>query len=214
MELFQGILSLVVHLDVHLADAIKTYGQSVHLILFLIIFCETGLVLTPFLPGDSLLFLIGTFVARGDFEFISISCLLIVAAILGDLVNYLIGTYFGKKVFDTRRTERRFFKRKYLEKTQLFFERYGAKTIVIARFIPIVRTYAPFVAGAASYPYKQFLFFNVLGALIWILSLITTGFLLGEVELVRNNLTAVIFVIIFLSISPALVEVIRARLKN
>jgi membrane-associated protein len=204
--------SIIANLDSHLAEAIATYGATTYLLLFLIIFCETGLVLTPFLPGDSLLFLIGTFVAKGDFDFILITSLLIIAAILGDAVNYYIGSLFGRRIFTSGKV--RFLKLEYLERTEKFFEKYGAKTIIIARFIPIVRTYAPFVAGVARYSYPQFLLFNVVGACIWVFSLVGVGFFLGELPFIQNNLTAVIFLIILLSITPALIEWLKVYFRK
>ena len=209
MGFISDIFSIIANLDSHLAEAIATYGATTYLLLFLIIFCETGLVLTPFLPGDSLLFLIGTFVAKGDFDFTLITSLLIVAAILGDAVNYYIGSLFGRRIFTA--WDVRFLKLEYLDRTERFFEKYGAKTIIIARFIPIVRTYAPFVAGVARYSYPQFLLFNVVGACIWVFSLVGVGFFLGELPFIQNNLTTVIFLIILLSISPALIEWLKVR---
>jgi membrane-associated protein len=206
------IYSIIANLDSHLAEAIATYGATTYLLLFLIIFCETGLVLTPFLPGDSLLFLIGTFVAKGDFDFILITSLLIIAAILGDAVNYYIGSLFGRRIFTSGKV--RFLKLEYLERTEKFFEKYGAKTIIIARFIPIVRTYAPFVAGVARYSYPQFLLFNVVGACIWVFSLVGVGFFLGELPFIQNNLTVVIFLIILLSITPALIEWLKVYFRK
>ena len=209
MGFISDIFSIIANLDSHLAEAIATYGATTYLLLFLIIFCETGLVLTPFLPGDSLLFLIGTFVAKGDFDFTLITSLLIVAAILGDAVNYYIGSLFGRRIFTSVKV--RFLKLEYLDRTERFFEKYGAKTIIIARFIPIVRTYAPFVAGVARYSYPQFLLFNVVGACMWVFSLVGVGFFLGELPFIQNNLTTVIFLIILLSISPALIEWLKVR---
>jgi membrane-associated protein len=206
------IYSIIANLDSHLAEAIATYGATTYLLLFLIIFCETGLVLTPFLPGDSLLFLIGTFVAKGDFDFILITSLLIIAAILGDAVNYYIGSLFGRRIFTSGKV--RFLKLEYLERTEKFFDKYGAKTIIIARFIPIVRTYAPFVAGVARYSYPQFLLFNVVGACIWVFSLVGVGFFLGELPFIQNNLTVVIFLIILLSITPALIEWLKVYFRK
>lgn len=212
MGFIGDIYSIIANLDSHLAEAIATYGATTYLLLFLIIFCETGLVLTPFLPGDSLLFLIGTFVAKGDFDFILITSLLIIAAILGDAVNYYIGSLFGRRIFTSGKV--RFLKLEYLERTEQFFEKYGAKTIIIARFIPIVRTYAPFVAGVARYSYPQFLLFNVVGACIWVFSLVGVGFFLGELPFIQNNLTAVIFLIILLSITPALIEWLKVYFRK
>ena len=212
MGFISDIFSIIANLDSHLAAAIATYGATTYLLLFLIIFCETGLVLTPFLPGDSLLFLIGTFVAKGDFDFMLITSLLIVAAILGDAVNYYIGSLFGRRIFTSGKV--RFLKLEYLERTEKFFEKYGAKTIIIARFIPIVRTYAPFVAGVARYSYPQFLLFNVVGACIWVFSLVGVGFFLGELPFIQNNLTAVIFLIILISITPALIEWLKVYFRK
>ena len=212
MGFIGDIYSIIANLDSHLAEAIATYGATTYLLLFLIIFRETGLVLTPFLPGDSLLFLIGTFVAKGDFDFILITSLLIIAAILGDAVNYYIGSLFGRRIFTSGKV--RFLKLEYLERTEKFFEKYGAKTIIIARFIPIVRTYAPFVAGVARYSYPQFLLFNVVGACIWVFSLVGVGFFLGELPFIQNNLTAVIFLIILLSITPALIEWLKVYFRK
>lgn len=212
MGFIGDIYSIIANLDSHLAEAIATYGATTYLLLFLIIFCETGLVLTPFLPGDSLLFLIGTFVAKGDFDFILITSLLIIAAILGDAVNYYIGSLFGRRIFTSGKV--RFLKLEYLERTEKFFEKYGAKTIIIARFIPIVRTYAPFVAGVARYSYPQFLLFNVVGACIWVFSLVGVGFFLGELPFIQNNLTVVIFLIILLSITPALIEWLKVYFRK
>ena len=212
MGFIGDIYSIIANLDSHLAEAIATYGATTYLLLFLIIFCETGLVLTPFLPGDSLLFLIGTFVAKGDFDFILITSLLIIAAILGDAVNYYIGSLFGRRIFTSGKV--RFLKLEYLERTEKFFAKYGAKTIIIARFIPIVRTYAPFVAGVARYSYPQFLLFNVVGACIWVFSLVGVGFFLGELPFIQNNLTAVIFLIILLSITPALIEWLKVYFRK
>ena len=209
MGFISDIFSIIANLDSHLAEAIATYGATTYLLLFLIIFCETGLVLTPFLPGDSLLFLIGTFVAKGDFDFTLITSLLIVAAILGDAVNYYFGSLFGRRIFTSGKV--RFLNLEYLDRTERFFEKYGAKTIIIARFIPVVRTYAPFVAGVARYSYPQFLLFNVVGACIWVFSLVGVGFFLGELPFIQNNLTTVIFLIILLSISPALIEWLKVR---
>ena len=209
MEFIRDLYSIFANLDSHLAQLIATYGKTTYLLLFLIIFCETGLVVTPFLPGDSLLFLIGTFVAKGDFDFILVTGLLTLAAILGDALNYYVGSVFGRGIFT--RGKVRFLKLEYLDRTEKFFEKYGANTIIIARFIPIVRTYAPFVAGVARYAYPQFLLFNVIGACIWVFSLVGIGYYLGELPFVQNNLTAVIFLIILLSITPALIEWMKVR---
>ena len=212
MQFLSDLLQIFIHLDSHLATVIANYGWFTYAILFAIIFCETGLVVTPFLPGDSLLFIVGAFAANGDINIFIIVCTLVVAAILGDTVNYFIGSRLGDRL--SRLENSRWFKKAYLSRTESFFEKYGAKTIVIARFVPIVRTYAPFVAGAAKYRYKEFFLFNVLGALLWVISLIMGGYLLGGLAVVKDNLTAIIFLIILLSILPILFELIKARITK
>ena len=212
MQFLSDIIQIFIHLDSHLATVIANYGWFTYAILFAIIFCETGLVVTPFLPGDSLLFIVGAFAANGDINIVIIICTLVVAAILGDTVNYFIGSRVGDRL--SRLENSRWFKKAYLSRTESFFEKYGAKTIVIARFVPIVRTYAPFVAGAAKYRYKEFFLFNVLGALLWVISLIMGGYLLGGLPVVKDNLTAIIFLIILLSILPILFELFKARITK
>ena len=210
MEFLSDIFQIFIHLDRHLATVIANYGWATYAILFAIIFCETGLVVTPFLPGDSLLFIVGTFAATGDINIFIIVVTLIVAAILGDSVNYFVGSCVGERLYQLENS--RWFKKAYLLRTESFFEKYGAKTIVIARFVPIVRTYAPFVAGAARYRYKEFFMFNVLGALLWVISLVVGGYLLGGLSVVKDNLTAIIFLIILLSIFPVVIELFKARI--
>jgi len=212
VQFLSDIFQIFIHLDGHLATVIANYGWFTYAILFAIIFCETGLVITPFLPGDSLLFIVGAFAANGDINIFIIICTLVVAAILGDTVNYFVGSCVGDRLYQLENS--RWFKKAYLLRTQSFFEKYGAKTIVIARFVPIVRTYAPFVAGAAKYRYKEFFLFNVLGALLWVISLIMGGYLLGGLAVVKDNLTAIIFLIILLSILPILFELFKARVTK
>jgi membrane-associated protein len=209
MELLAGFVDLVLHLDQHLRTLAQTYGGWVYAVLFLIVFLETGLVITPFLPGDSLLFVAGTIAAAGELNVHALALLLILAAAGGDSANYAIGHYFGPRVF--RFEDSRFFKRAYVERTHAFFERHGGKTIVIARFSPIIRTYAPFVAGIGAMSYRRFLGFNVAGAVLWVVSLIYTGYFFGNLPLVKNNLTLVILGIIGLSIMPGIIELWRAR---
>ena len=204
---------ILLHLDDYLVWVVEHYGAWIYAVLFLIIFCETGLVVTPFLPGDSLLFVAGAIAAAGGMNVHLMVGLLIVAAVLGDVVNYHIGRWAGPKVF---RGEpwwgERFFKAEYLQKTQAFYDRYGGKTIIIARFIPIVRTYAPFIAGVAKMPYHSFALFNVSGGVLWVASLSYAGYLFGNIPWIKDNLTLVILAIIFLSILPAIIEVMRARM--
>lgn len=209
MEFIKDFIELFLHLDKHLALVIQDYGAWTYLILFLIIFCETGLVVTPILPGDSLLFAIGNFAAIGslrvEYLFIGLS----VAAILGDTVNYAVGHFMGPKVF--QRKNSRIFKKEYLDKTHRFYEKYGAKTIIFARFVPIVRTFAPFVAGIGAMSYPKFLAYNVIGGISWIGLFVFAGYFFGNLPIVKENFTLVILGIIFLSIMPGVIEFIRHR---
>jgi len=209
MDLFSGFLDLVLHLDQHLRELAQNYGSWVYAFLFLIIFLETGVVVTPFLPGDSLLFVAGTIAAAGELNVHTLVVILIVAAITGDSMNYAIGRYLGPKVF--RFDDSRFFKRAHIDRTHAFFERHGGKAIIIARFVPIIRTYAPFVAGIGAMEYKRFLMFNVTGAVLWVTLLTYAGYFFGNLPLVKNNLTAVILGIIVISVIPAVVEYLRAK---
>lgn len=212
MELLASFIDIVLHLDKHLQMLVQNYGTWVYLILFVIVFCETGLVVTPFLPGDSLLFVAGALAAAGGMNVHLLVVLLIIAAILGDAVNYSVGRYLGPKVFHDEGS--RFLNRAYLKKAHEFYERHGGKTIIIARFIPIIRTYAPFVAGIGSMPYPRFAMFNVVGAVIWVVSLAYAGFFFGNIPWVKSNLSLVIITIIILSILPAIAEVLRQKLSK
>jgi membrane-associated protein len=200
---------LLVHLDQHLLWVAHNYGAWIYAVLFVIVFCETGLVVTPFLPGDSLLFVAGTIAGAGQMNVHLMALLLTLAAVLGDSVNYAIGHYLGPKVF--RYDDSWFFKKAYVERTHVFFERHGGKTIVIARFLPIVRTYAPFVAGVGRMDYGRFLAFNVGGALLWVVLLTYAGYFFGNLPLVNDNLSLVIVGIVLLSISPGIFEWVRQR---
>jgi len=211
MELLSQFLEVILHLDLHLRELAQTYGAWVYAILFLIVFFETGVVVTPFLPGDSLLFVAGTIAAAGHMNIHALALLLTAAAIAGDSLNYSIGRYLGPKVF--RFDESRFFKRAYIDRTRAFFDRHGGKAIILARFVPIVRTYAPFVAGIGAMQYSRFLMFNVSGAVLWVVLLSYAGFFFGNLPVVRDNLTAVILGIIFLSIMPGAVEIWRAKAR-
>lgn len=205
MEFFDPIL----HIDKYLADLIGFFGSWIYVMLFAIVFAETGLVVTPFLPGDSLLFAVGT-LAGGGLLNIWISYLtLLIAAILGDTVNYWIGHYIGPKVFNKENSK--FFKKEYLEKTREFYEKYGGKTIIIARFLPIIRTFAPFVAGVGKMHYITFFFYNVFGGFIWVTSLVFAGFYLGGLSFVKANFEYAIFAIITLSLLPMLIEYIKYK---
>ena len=201
-------VDLLLHLDKYLDQVILQYGTWTYLILFLIVFCETGLVVTPILPGDSLLFAAGTFAARDSLDVSYLFVLLSVAAVLGDAVNYAVGKYMGPKVL---RPGSKIFRKEYLDRTQAFYERYGGKTIIIARFVPIVRTFAPFLAGVGKMSYARFFGFNVSGALLWISICLYGGFFFGNLEIVKKNFTLVILGVIFVSVLPALFEVMRSR---
>lgn len=205
------ILSFFMELDVNLASLIQTYGFLVYPILFLVIFAETGLVVTPFLPGDSLLFVAGALAAIGSMNILLLLLILVFAAILGDTVNYWIGNYLGSKVF---REQSRFFKREYLLKTQAFYERYGSKTIILARFIPIVRTFAPFVAGIGKMKYPRFILYNIVGGIAWVSIFLFGGYFLGNLPIIKQNLSLFILIIIIASILPVPIEIIIRKIKG
>jgi len=209
MELLVALWDFVMHLDAHLAAFVAEHGAWVYALLFVIVFCETGLVVTPFLPGDSLLFVVGALAAAGGMDLALVMALLVSAALCGDNVNYWIGRWAGPKVF--RQEDARWFNRRHLERTHAFYERYGGKAIVIARFVPIVRTYVPFVAGIGTMPYLRFLAFSVAGALLWVVSLCLAGYWFGNLPLVKDNLGALILVIFAISVTPIAVEYLRAR---
>jgi membrane-associated protein len=211
VELIQSFIDLVVHLDRHLLELVATYGVWVYAILFLIVFCETGLVVTPFLPGDSLLFVAGTVAATGALNVHVLVLCLILAAVLGNSVNYAVGRWIGPRVF--RFEDSWLFRRAYLERTHRYFEKYGGRTIVITRFVPIVRTYAPFVAGIGGMAYWRFSLFNLAGAALWAAGLIYAGYFFGNLPVVRGNLSLVIVGIIVLSILPGIIEVVRHKLR-
>jgi membrane-associated protein len=200
---------LIVHLDKHLADLVQQYGVWIYALLFLIVFCETGLVVTPFLPGDSLLFVSGAVWAISGMDAHWLAVCLITAALCGDNVNYWIGRVLGPKVFKWENS--RFFNRKALDRTHAFYEKHGGKTIIIARFVPLVRTFVPFVAGIGKMTYTKFISFSVIGALTWVLSLVYAGYFFGNIPLVKNNLSVVIIGIIILSLMPMIVEYVKAR---
>ena len=209
---FASLIDIFLHLDKHLAMLSNQYGIWMYAILTLIVFCETGLVVTPFLPGDSLLFAIGALCAGGTLNPLIIAPLLLIAAISGDNVNYALGRTIGNKAFSN--PDSAIFKRYHLEKTQNFYSEYGTKTIVMARFIPIVRTFAPFVAGIGSMRYITFLSYSIAGGILWIVSLITAGYYFGTIEIVKKNFSLVVLAIIALSILPAIIEAIKQRKKS
>ena len=208
MDFVRSVMDLFLHLDEHLNQIVTTYGVWTHLILFAIVFAETGLVVTPFLPGDSLLFAAGTFAALGSFSLVPLMLLLIAAAILGDTVNYWVGARIGQRAFSGKV---RFLKQEHLLRTQKFYERHGGKTIVLARFVPIVRTFAPFVAGVGGMNYPRFLAYNVGGAVLWVTLFTLAGYFFGNIPAVRSNFTLVILAIVGLSVIPIVVELLRGR---
>ena len=210
MELIKTLIDFVLHIDRHLVEIVSEYQTWTYLILFIVIFAETGFVVTPFLPGDSLLFAAGAIVAKPEsgLSIMVIYLLMTVAAILGDLVNYHIGKYIGPVAFSGRF---RFLKIEYLNKTQEFYNKHGGKTIIYARFIPIIRTFAPFVAGIGTMSYRRFASFNVVGGIAWVTSFLFLGYFFGGLPVIRDNFTYVIFAIIFVSILPPIIEVIRQR---
>ena len=209
MDLLKKLIDLVLHLDQHLGWLVGQYQGWTYAILFLIIFCETGLVVTPFLPGDSLLFALGALAANGSLNVVLLGILLMCAAIIGDNLNYWIGRTIGAKLFTSE--DSKLFNKSYLERTEKFYDKYGTKTVVIARFVPIVRTFAPFVAGFGRMNYAKFLSFSVMGGILWICGLLGLGYFFGNLPFVKNNFGLVIIAIIFISILPAVIEAIRAR---
>lgn len=209
MEMILKFFDILLHLDKYINVVIQDYGQWTYLILFLIVFCETGLVVTPFLPGDSLLFVAGTFAALGSLNLTWLLVLLTAAAILGDTINYWIGNYIGPRVFQME--DSRIFKKEYLDRTHQFYEKYGPITIVIGRFVPIIRTFAPFLAGVGSMTYGKFLFYNVAGGVLWIVLFTLGGYFFGNLPIVKNNFTFVIFAIIIISVMPTVIEYFRQR---
>ena len=212
--MFETLIDIFLHVDEHLAELAAHYGVWVYGILFLVVFAETGLVVTPFLPGDSLLFAVGALAAADILDLKISVILLLAAAILGDAVNYAFGRYLGPRVFtagDTRGLKHRLLNREHLHRAHVFFERYGGKAVVLGRFVPIVRTFIPFVAGAGAMNYSTFAFYNIAGAVLWVGVCVGAGVLFGNVPVVKENFSIVVLGIIFVSLLPALFEVIRHR---
>ncbi len=205
------LIEFILHVDQHLLEFVRNYGVWVYAILFLIIFVETGLVVMPLLPGDSLLFAAGAIAATGALDPVALSVLLFIAAVMGDSLNYQIGHYIGPRVFNLKS---RFINREHLLKTQGFFEKHGGKTIIFARFMPIIRTFTPFIAGVGSMQYARFLMFNIIGGAAWILSFIWLGYFFGNLPVIKDNFTYVIFAIIGISLMPAVIEFVRHHWIN
>lgn len=213
MEIIQNFIHFILHIDAYLVDIVSKYQTWTYLIIFLIIFAETGFVITPFLPGDSLLFAAGAIIAKeeSNLNIWLMWVLLVIAAILGDMVNYLIGDYVGPRAFSGKY---KFLKKEYLDKTQAFYEKHGGKTIIYARFIPIIRTFAPFVAGIGTMSYSKFASYNVIGGLLWVTSFLFIGYYFGGLPIIKENFTYVIVGIIILSMLPPIVEIIREKMKK
>ena len=209
MELVSHLVDFVLHIDHHLDRILSTYGTWTYLLLFTIIFCETGLVVTPFLPGDSLLFAVGAFAARGSLDLTTSLLLLATASICGDSLNYLIGSRLGPAVFQKKQS--RFFDPAHLDRAHRFYDKYGAKTIILARFLPILRTFAPFVAGIGRMGYPRFLAYSVVGSAAWVGIFVLAGYFFGNIPIVRDNFTVVIMGIIVVSVVPVVSQVIRHR---
>ena len=209
MEFLRHFLDIVLHLDTFFDQVIQQYGVWTYLILFVVIFCETGLVVTPFLPGDSLLFTVGAFAARGSFNFLAAWALLWFAAFLGDTSNYSIGKFLGPTLHEKGRLP--FVKQKHLERTHKFFEKYGKMTIILAQYVPIVRTFAPFLAGVGTMRYRQFVVFNITGVVSWVTLCMTAGYFFGGLPFVKEHFTMVILAIIVISVLPLVIEYLRHR---
>ncbi len=213
MEFISTLIDFILHIDKHLIDITRDYQAWTYLILFLIIFAETGLVVTPFLPGDSVLFAMGALIAlpETNLNLFIMLFLLITAAILGDFINYEIGKHFGNRVFTS---SSKIFKPAYLEKTQGFYDKYGLKTIIYARFVPIVRTFAPFVAGIVKMPYSKFGLYNIVGGILWVTLFLLGGFFFGQISFVKHNFSVVVLAIIGISLLPAIIEVFKSKLSK
>ena len=205
-----NILDLIIHMDKYISLLLQQYGIFFYAIVFLIIFAETGLVIAPLLPGDSLLFVLGAFAAKGDLNLFAILIILSIAAILGDSFNYWAGKYFSKIILGWTKIV----KQEHLDKTKEFYQQHGGKTIIIARFLPIVRTFAPFIAGMGKMFYRKFLFFNIIGGLAWVLLFVLGGFFFGTIPIVQKNFTLVIFLIIMMSFVPAIYEIVKQKIKK
>jgi len=212
MNIFLYFIDIILHLDKYLAQIIQSFDILTYLILFTVIFCETGLVIAPFLPGDSLLFAAGAFAAIGSLNIYFVFLIIFIAAVLGDTLNYHIGKYLGPKVF--HKEESKFFNKKHLDKTHAFYEKHGGKTIILARFIPIIRTFAPFVAGIGKMSYSKFLLYNIVGALVWCLLFIGGGYFFGNIPIIKENFSIVIILIIVISFIPVIKELISHLLNK
>jgi membrane-associated protein len=211
MNLILGLVNFILHIDVHLGQLISTYGVVTYAILFLIVFVETGLVFVPFLPGDSLLFAAGAFAAIGSLNVYYVLILLMIAAVLGDTCNYWIGHFFGDKLVNNPKIP---LNKEHIDETQKFFDKHGGKTIVMARFVPIVRTFAPFVAGIGKMSYKEFFSYNVVGGVMWVAVATLTGFFFGNIPFVKENFSLIILAVVFISVVPMLIPFVKRLFKK
>lgn len=212
MSLIQFLIDFILHLDKHLVEIVTNYGALTYGILFLIVFAETGFVVTPFLPGDSLLFATGAIAAIGSLNIFFVLAILMVAAILGDTVNYWIGHFFGQKIIDNPRIP--FINQEHIDKTQKFYAKHGGKTIVLARFVPIVRTFAPFVAGVGRMDYGKFIMYNIIGGVVWVAAFTLAGYFFGNIPAVHDNFTIVVFAIVGISVVPMIFEYVKAKMEH
>jgi membrane-associated protein len=210
MELIQSLIDFILHIDVYLVEIVYNYQTWAYLILFLIIFAETGLVITPFLPGDSLLFATGMIAAQGSLNLPLLIVLLMLAAFCGDNTNYFIGKFFGQKALEIKLFGKTLVKKEHLDKTHAFYEKHGPKTVIIARFVPIVRTFAPFVAGVGIMQYRTFITYSLAGAVLWVVGITSAGYFLGDIPIVKNNFEKVVILIVFLSVLPIIIEVAKS----
>jgi membrane-associated protein len=207
MDWFNQLLEFILHIDSHLLELVEQYGIYIYIILFLILFCETGLVIAPFLPGDSLLFAAGALAASGNMNIFMLTLVCLAAAILGNQTNFMIGKFFGPKIFET---ERKYLKKDHLDKTQLFYDKHGGKALILGRYIPFIRTFVPFVAGVGQMNFYKFTYYNVLGALLWIVPLLGIGFLFGNIQFVKDNFSIIILSILVISILPMILGLVSA----
>lgn len=211
MEIISQFIDLIVHLDVHITEIVNHFGAVTYLILFGIIFCETGLFMAPFLPGDSLIFIVGALCAAGALNLGILAVTLIAAAIIGDTVNYHLGKYLGTKIFQKQNVK--LLNKKHLERAEKFYHRHGGKTVIIARFIPVIRTFAPFVAGMGSMTYSRFILYNIVGGILWVSACLFSGYFFGNIPVVKDNFTLVVLAIIFISLLPVFISWLL-KIKN
>lgn len=211
MNLIKGLIDFILHIDTHLSEIIQSYGLWTYIILFFIVFMETGLVVIPFLPGDSLIFAAGAFAGLGSLNIVTVFIVFALAAVLGDTANYHIGKFLGNKIYEK---DYKFLKKEYIDKTNAFYEKHGGKTIIIARFMPIIRTFAPFVAGVGRMHYLKFLSYNLVGGIAWVGLFAFVGFFFGNLPVVRHNFTMIIFAIIFISLLPGIISLLKMKFSK